>query len=62
MNVYFNRTIKSIRRRATTPAMMSALERTAVSVTIDGRTERGQFSGFGVKYNASGAYSPHTTS
>jgi len=25
----------------TTPAMMSALERTAVSVTSDGRTERG---------------------
>ena len=26
---------------ASTPAMMNALERTAVSVTIDGRTERG---------------------
>ena len=26
---------------APTPAMMSALERTAVSVTSDGRTERG---------------------
>ena len=33
--------VKSQPLIGSTPAMMSALERTAVSVTSDGRTERG---------------------
>ena len=41
MGVYPNRMIKFNRALASIPAMMSALERTAVSVTSDGRTERG---------------------
>ena len=41
MGVYSNRMIKFNRALAPIPAMMSALERTAVSVTSDGRTERG---------------------
>ena len=39
--MFFNRMINFSRILASTPAMMNALERTAVSVTIDGRTERG---------------------
>jgi len=41
MDVYLNRMVKSNAMIGPTPAMMSALERTAVSVTSDGRTERG---------------------
>ena len=41
MTVYHNRMVNLQMLAGTTPAMMSALERTAVSVTSDGRTERG---------------------
>jgi hypothetical protein len=41
MNVYHNRMVNLHKLAGTIPAMMSALERTAVSVTSDGRTERG---------------------
>ena len=41
MSVYPNRMVKLQRPLGPIPAMMSALERTAVSVTSDGRTERG---------------------
>ena len=41
MSVYLNRMVKRRRPLGSIPAMMSALERTAVSVTSDGRTERG---------------------
>ena len=41
MDVYLNRMVKSNALVGAIPAMMSALERTAVSVTSDGRTERG---------------------
>jgi len=43
MTVYHNRMVNLQKLAGTIPAMMSALERTAVSVTIDGRTERGLF-------------------
>ena len=41
MNVFYNRMVNLHKLAGTIPAMMSALERTAVSVTSDGRTERG---------------------
>ena len=41
MSVYLNRMVKRRLPLGPIPAMMSALERTAVSVTSDGRTERG---------------------
>ena len=43
MNVFDNRMVNLHKFAGTIPAMMSALERTAVSVTSDGRTERGPF-------------------
>ena len=43
MSVYLNRMVKRQRPLGPIPAMMSALERTAVSVTSDGRTERDSF-------------------
>ena len=48
MDVYLNRMIKSNAMIGSIPAMMSALERTAVSVTIDGRTERGPMTKIGL--------------